>query len=89
MSFRYTRAVRAVKSITAVEQHMLFFLADMADNDGCCFPSQQFIAAGTFMGERTVRRTLRSLEKKGLIRRTKKSSQDGRQSDVISLYLDL
>jgi DNA-binding MarR family transcriptional regulator len=87
MSFRFLRAVRNVKGISATEQHVLFFLADMADDHGSAYPSQDYIAAHAFLSERTVRSTLSSLERKGLIQRVRNSTRHGRKSDTIMLCL--
>ncbi len=90
MSFKYTRAVRGIKGITAPEQHLLFFLADMADDYGYCFPSQQYISEHSFMDIRTVRRALRSLAKLGFIQRIEsRSTKHGRRPHTIMLCLDV
>lgn len=50
--------------------HVLLVLADHANDDGTgAFPSVDTIAWKTRMGERTVQRHLRALEKQGLIRK--------------------
>ncbi|MGA5116869.1 helix-turn-helix domain-containing protein [Streptomyces pseudogriseolus] len=50
--------------------HVLLVLADHANDDGTgAFPSVDTIAWKTRMGERTVQRHLRTLEKQGLIRK--------------------
>ncbi|MBX9823519.1 MAG: helix-turn-helix domain-containing protein [Xanthobacteraceae bacterium] len=88
MSFRYTRAVRAVKNITATEQHILMYLCDRCDDRGQCYPSQDTIGKDTFRGERVVRAALQSLEKNKLIARSRRTNRFGdRTSDLITVLI--
>jgi hypothetical protein len=65
---------------------LMLILADYADEDWSCFPSQVTLAKATDLGERTVRRLLGELEQEGWLRREHRQRPDGsRTSD--RLYL--
>lgn len=66
---------------------ILMLLADYADSEWSCFPSQATLARQASVGERTVRRVLSDWEQSGLIRRVHRGSRDrkGRISDRIFL----
>lgn len=61
---------------------VLLSLADQANDEGYCWPSQQVIAERTSMGERTVRRHINSLSELGLLTVEVRSSTSGRRSNV-------
>jgi DNA-binding transcriptional ArsR family regulator len=63
--------------ITTGAKFTLVLLANYADEDGQCYPSQRKIGELTHQGERTVRRHLEYLEKIGLIRRFARRKKDG------------
>lgn len=63
---------------------VLWVLANYADEDWSCFPSQATIAEQAEVGERTVRRILQGWEEEGLILRTHRGDKGGgRTSDRI------
>jgi helix-turn-helix protein len=65
---------------------VMMMLADYADEDWSCFPSQRTLAEVTELGERTVRRILGDLEADGWISRIESRRADGgRTSDRIWL----
>lgn len=66
---------------------LLMTIANYADEDGMCWPSQTRLAFDTEMSERSVRGGLSELEALGLIRREKRDPRnDGtRQTDLIYL----
>lgn len=64
---------------------VLMALADQADDTGYCWPSQRLIAQQVEMGERTVRRHLKTLQEVGLLTATVRSSSDGRRSEAYRL----
>ena len=89
MSHAATRWVYDVTDVHPMAKFVLFVLADYADDEGRCWPSQAALAARTSMGERTVRRHLQSLEELGLIAREQRRDAAGghRLTDVITLQL--
>jgi hypothetical protein len=65
---------------------VLVALADFADEDGFCYPSQETLAKMTGQDVRTVRRHLKSLENDKLIRRSPRwKKTGGRTSDGYGL----
>lgn len=74
------------KAGSAAGKVVLLCLANYADEDGKCWPSQETIAAETELSERSVREWLQKLEEAGLLTRTKRRRDDGyRASDLIHL----
>jgi hypothetical protein len=68
---------------------VLYVLADYADENGTCWPSQRTIASQTELSERTVRRALAELEEAHLVTRVQQSRPDGsRTTDRYQLALD-
>ena len=67
---------------------LLLALANYADDEGLCWPSQERLAADTEMTDRTVRTKLRGLEEAKLISRKSRRSNTGwRTSDLYPLHL--
>lgn len=65
---------------------VLLCVANYADENGECWPSQETIAAETELSERSVREWLQKLEEIGLLTRTPRRREDGyRASDLIRL----
>lgn len=65
---------------------VLVAVANYADENGLCWPSQARLARDTELSERTIARSLASLEEAGVIERTRRSDEDGyRTSDMIRL----
>jgi hypothetical protein len=56
---------------------VLLCLADRADEEDSCFPSQELLAQETEQSVRTVQRQLADLETKGLIKRVHRARSDG------------
>jgi DNA-binding transcriptional MocR family regulator len=74
----------AAGSVT--EKVLLLVLANYANEFGVSWPSQKTLADQTALGERTVRRVLADMERRGVIRRIIRRRGDGsRQSDMILL----
>ena len=68
---------------------VLIGLAQFADSDGFCFPSQRTLAERTSQTERTVRSHLEWLENNDFISRVHRRRDNGSQtSDLIQLHLD-
>lgn len=71
---------------TVTQQCVLFALADRANDHGIAWPSQKDLAEGCCAVERTVRGSLRELERLGLIARVSRYSKRGhRLTDMIVL----
>jgi DNA-binding transcriptional MocR family regulator len=70
---------------------VLVALANYANADASCcrcFPGQKTLARDTCLGERTVRRSLKYLERHGFIERMRRRRADGtRTSDEVALML--
>lgn len=65
---------------------VLVALANYADSQGWCYPSQETLAKRTSQDERTVRDHLKALEEEGLIAREPRRRKDGkRTSDGFTL----
>lgn len=65
---------------------VLLCVANYADENGECWPSQETIAAETELSERSVREWLQKLEEAGLLTRSPRRRDDGyRASDLIRL----
>lgn len=60
---------------------VLVALADMADEENSCWPSQERLARMTDQGERSVRRHLAALEAQGFIKREQRYINGHRTSD--------
>jgi len=74
----------AAGSVT--EKVLLLVLANYANKFGVSWPSQKTLADQTALGERTVRRVLADMERRGVIRRIVRRRGNGsRQSDMILL----
>lgn len=67
------------------ETLVLLALADAADDDGFCWPSQTFLARKSRQTDRNVRRILNRLEGMGLLRIEARSSTHGRRSNLYYL----
>jgi len=70
------------------ETLVLLALADHADEDNVCWPSQAMLAQKSRGDQRSVRRALASLKAAGLIEVVPRSSQAGRRSNMYRLNLD-
>ena len=73
------------KEIGMTNKFVLLALADYANQEGVCFPSQATLGDKVDLSERSVRTALGELEALGLISRESRSSTGGRRSDSIRL----
>ena len=73
------------KDIGMTNKFVLLALADYADKDGICFPSQATLGDKVDLSERSIRTALDALEGMGLIIREARSSTFGRRSDVVKI----
>lgn len=68
--------------VSTGEKLTLLALANFADADGVCFPSQERIASDTCQGVRTVRRHLEALISRGILQKNHRQRENGsRTSD--------
>ena len=68
MSIRQMSLVwRLPAAVTPTTRLVLLKLADHADSDGICWPGTKHIARDTGLSDRTVRRTMRTCERMGLV----------------------
>lgn len=88
MSLEATRWAWRVPVENAGQRLVLVNLADRANQQGQCWPSQRRIARDTCQCERTVRARLDELETLGLIRRQHRKTEHGRTSDLITLPIE-
>jgi len=77
------------QNIDAGPKFVLVALADFADEKGTCFPGQERLADMTGMHRSSVVRHIKTLEKLGLLTRTRRGRPDGRgrSSDRYQLNL--
>lgn len=78
----------SIRGVTASEKLLLLALANYADENMRCFPSQGRLAEDACLTPRTIRSTLLALEQRGIISREQRKRADGsRTSDIITLHL--
>ncbi|GHE70107.1 hypothetical protein GCM10019059_32420 [Camelimonas fluminis] len=71
---------------SASAKFVLVAIANYADENGRCWPSQQALAADTSLSERSIRNAIHALEELGVIERIERRRQDGsRTSDAIQI----
>lgn len=86
MSYQATTWAAKVRTGSHVLKAVLMAVANYADEEGECYPSQARLAFDTELTDRTVREALSRLEEMGIINRTRRSNEDGyRSSDRIRL----
>ena len=77
----------SLEEVMGSEALVLLALADQANDEGFCWPSQQKLAPKARQSVSTLRRSLRSLEKMGLLTTITRSSTRGRRSNVYLLHI--
>ncbi len=88
MSFTATRWAWSAPVENSGQRLVLLNLADRANKQGECWPSQKRIARDTNLSERSVRGWLKKLQNNGYIERRPRKSGAGRTSDLIVLKID-
>lgn len=87
MSLKAMTCAMALRGVTASEKLLLLALANYADEEMSCYPSQRRLAADTCLTPRTIWTLLNGLEKRGMISRKENTRRDGsRSSDSITLH---
>lgn len=87
MSIRALNWAFDQRGIKTTAKFVLVVLADMADENHSCYPSQAHIAGKINAAERTVRDALTVLEEVGLVTRELRYEDDRRTSSRYVLHL--
>lgn len=87
MSVRASTWAWSLEEVMGSEALVLLALADQANDEGFCWPSQQKLAPKARQSVSTLRRSLRSLEKMGLLTTITRSSTRGRRSNIYLLHI--
>jgi len=89
MSVQQITKALALRGVAQGAKLLLIVLANYADEDGECWPSQKRLAEDTGMTDRGVRKLLAGLVLSGFVTRRVRNRRDGsRGTDVITLHLD-
>ncbi|WP_052961447.1 MULTISPECIES: helix-turn-helix domain-containing protein [unclassified Leucobacter] len=81
MSIKAMNWAWSVDRLRPVERLVLLALADYADEEASCFPSQDAIAERSCCSDRTVRRVLETFEGAGIVKRSRRYVGGERTSD--------
>ena len=87
MSVRASSWAWSLDEVMGSEALVLLALADQANDEGFCWPSQEKLAPKARQSVSTLRRSLRSLEKMGLLTTITRSSTRGRRSNLYLLHI--
>jgi hypothetical protein len=88
MSVQAITAAFAVQGVSPSEKLVLLALANFADAEGRCWPSQARLALDTGLTDRQIRRVFVSLIDAGLMTKEHRRRRDGyRASDLITLTI--
>lgn len=87
MSVRASSWVWSLEEVQGSEALALLALADQANDEGFCWPAQEKLAPKARQSVSTLRRSLRSLEKMGLLTTITRSSTRGRHSNLYLLHI--
>lgn len=88
MSVQAITKALELRGIKPTEKLVLLALANYADEQMRCWPSQDRLADDCCMTGRTIRTALSGLEKRGIIARSPRRRPDGyRAADLISLHI--
>lgn len=89
MSVQAITSALIIQGVRDTEKLLLIVLANYADENMQCWPSQERLAKDTCMSVRSVGRCFAGLEKVGYVERHQRRRDDGfRASDLIVLRLD-
>lgn len=88
MSVQAISAAFAAQGFSPSEKLTLLALANYADQDGRCWPSQVTLTRDTGLSERTIWAAMQRLEAAGTISRERRHRSDGyRTSDIVTISL--
>lgn len=77
MSAKYTFAVYETRVGSATEKLVLLKLADNANDEGLCWPGMGYLSKHTELGLSTIKRSIKSLEEKGLLKVARRKDESG------------
>jgi len=77
-----------LNKLSSTAKFVLLALANHADDNGKCWPSQQKLSEATGFNERTIRRALAELEQGGYIEVSKEEHEDGHSRRVYIINPD-
>lgn len=88
MSYSAMAWARGIKTGSATVKSVLLAVANYADEEGVCWPSQEQLSDDTELSRHSIMRALDQLEEQGLLSRERRHRGDGsRTSDLIILDL--
>jgi DNA-binding MarR family transcriptional regulator len=88
MSYSAMAWARGIKTGSATVKSVLLAIANYADEEGICWPSQEQLADDTELSRHSIMRALDQLEEMDLITRERRHRKDGsRSSDLIIIDL--
>jgi hypothetical protein len=87
MSFKAMAWAADTKPKTLVQKFLLLMLANVADADGHCWPSYQYLADMCLCTRRCVIQNMQALEDQGFIRRHTRTKSDGSQGSNAIILL--
>lgn len=88
MSYPAMAWARTIKTGSATNKSVLLAVANYANEEGVCWPSQERLAEDTELSRRSIMRALDDLEAAGHITRERRHRSDGsRKTDLITLCL--
>ena len=87
MSIAAMSCALALRGVTSSEKLLLLALANYADENMRCWPSQKRLAEDTCLSDRTIRTLMTELEAREMLSRTQRQRPDGsRSTDIITLH---
>ena len=89
MSVEGLRYALTVPKLTSSERLLFIILADAANKQNTCFPSQKWLGKRSGLSIRTIIRALQGLEAKGHLEREERYIEGSRTSDLYHLRLPL
>lgn len=87
MSVKALTCAMALRGVSPSEKLLLLALANYADENMQCYPSQKRLAEDTCLSDRTIRSLLAGLEQRKIISREERQRRDNsRASDLVTLH---
>jgi hypothetical protein len=83
MSWQATAWAEKQKTGSSARKVLLMVLANYADENGVCWPSQETLKVGTELSEDTIQRQTKQLVRLGLVSVTRKPKRAGRWSGLL------
>lgn len=87
MSVKALSCAMSLRGVTPSEKLLLLALANYADENMQCWPSQRRLADDTCLSDRTIRTLLATLEERRIVSRQERQRKDNsRATDLITLH---